>query len=56
MVGEKLNTQALGVVLRARFVPKITTNLVKLPRSTLCRMRRRLRLILAFWQQACLSP
>jgi hypothetical protein len=30
MVGERLNAQALGVVLRATFVPRITTNLVKL--------------------------
>jgi hypothetical protein len=31
MVGERLNPQALGVVLRATFVPRITTNFENLP-------------------------
>ena len=42
MVGERLNTQALGVVVSATFVPRITTNFERLPavpRAACARLR-----------------
>jgi hypothetical protein len=56
MVGERLNTQALGVALRATVYPKDYYQLREAARRTLCRERRRPRLISAFWQQASWWP
>ena len=55
MVGERLNTQALGVVVSATFVPRITTNFEKLPavpRAACVAAPTNP----AFWKQASLWP